>query len=126
MLLSLLSIGVVFVDLAPVRDPDLVPGAIARALGLLDMGGRPVLDRLIETLAGRKHSLDNNGSYPAPLQASGASGLPAPYRLPRARMAACRALLQNPPLKSGQVPGPNGWTAGTQESIVDEDKASLM
>jgi transcriptional regulator with XRE-family HTH domain len=35
--------GVARVDLTPVRDPDLVLGAIARALGLLDVGGRPAL-----------------------------------------------------------------------------------
>ena len=42
--------GVTLVDLTPVRDPDLVPGAIARALGLLDVGGRPALERLSELL----------------------------------------------------------------------------
>ncbi|HEX6655691.1 MAG TPA: LuxR C-terminal-related transcriptional regulator [Candidatus Limnocylindria bacterium] len=46
--------GVVLVDLTPVRDPDLVPGAITRAFGLLDIGGRPALERLAEALAERR------------------------------------------------------------------------
>ncbi len=53
--------GVVLVDLTPVRDHDLVPGTIARAFGLLDVGGRPALERLEETLADRRQLvvLDN-------------------------------------------------------------------
>src|SRR6266536_5730545 len=53
--------GVTLVDLTPVRDPDLVPGAIARALGLLDVGGRPTMERLAEALAERRQVvvLDN-------------------------------------------------------------------
>ncbi len=53
--------GVARVDLTPVRDPDLVLGAIARALGLLDVGGRPALEYLVEALAGRRQLvvLDN-------------------------------------------------------------------
>ncbi|HEV2457645.1 MAG TPA: helix-turn-helix domain-containing protein, partial [Ktedonobacterales bacterium] len=43
--------GILLVDLTPVRDAELVPGAIARALGLLDVGGRPALERLAEALA---------------------------------------------------------------------------
>jgi predicted ATPase/DNA-binding CsgD family transcriptional regulator/transcriptional regulator with XRE-family HTH domain len=53
--------GVTLVDLAPVRDPDLVPDAIARALGLLDVGGRSALERLAEALTERRQllALDN-------------------------------------------------------------------
>ncbi len=53
--------GVTLVDLTPVRDPDLVPGAIARALGLLDVGGRPTIQRVTEVLAERRQLvvLDN-------------------------------------------------------------------
>jgi predicted ATPase/DNA-binding CsgD family transcriptional regulator/transcriptional regulator with XRE-family HTH domain len=53
--------GVALVDLTPVRDPDLVLGTIARALGLLDVGGRPALEYLAEALAGRRQLvvLDN-------------------------------------------------------------------
>ena len=53
--------GVTLVDLTPVRDPDLVPGAIARALGLLDVGGRAALERVTEVLAERRQLvvLDN-------------------------------------------------------------------
>jgi predicted ATPase/DNA-binding CsgD family transcriptional regulator/transcriptional regulator with XRE-family HTH domain len=53
--------GVVLVDLTPVRDPDLVPSAIARALGLLDVGGRHTLERVAEALGERSLmvALDN-------------------------------------------------------------------
>src|SRR5207302_6243127 len=53
--------GVTLVDLTPVRDADLVPGAIARALGLLDVGGRPAMERVVEVLAERRQVvvLDN-------------------------------------------------------------------
>jgi len=53
--------GVVVVDLTPVRDPNLVLGAIAGALGLLDVSSRPILDRLVDTLADRRMllALDN-------------------------------------------------------------------
>jgi predicted ATPase/transcriptional regulator with XRE-family HTH domain len=53
--------GVALVDLTPVRDPDLVLGAIARALGQLDVGSRTALERLVEALAQRQQLvvLDN-------------------------------------------------------------------
>jgi len=41
------------VPLAPLRDPDLVPSAIARALGLRDIGGRSPLESLIALLRTR-------------------------------------------------------------------------
>ncbi len=48
------SDGVMLVDLTPVRDPNLVPGTIARTLGLLDVGGSPAMERLAEVLAARQ------------------------------------------------------------------------
>jgi predicted ATPase len=45
--------GVVFVDLTPVRDPDLVLPEIARALELQDAADRPLPDRLRAVLRGR-------------------------------------------------------------------------
>ncbi|MGH9509840.1 MAG: ATP-binding protein [Terriglobales bacterium] len=45
--------GVVFVDLAPVRDPALVLDAIARVLGVVDHPDRPALQRLQRHLADR-------------------------------------------------------------------------
>lgn len=46
--------GVTLVDLAPVREPGLVLPAIAQALGLTDLGPRPLLDRLQEYLQERE------------------------------------------------------------------------
>ena len=45
--------GVVFVDLTPVRDPDLVLPEVARALGLRDLPGRPLPDRILTAVAER-------------------------------------------------------------------------
>jgi predicted ATPase/DNA-binding CsgD family transcriptional regulator len=45
--------GVRFVDLAPVRDPDLVGTAIAQALGVRETGDRPLIERLQTVLAGK-------------------------------------------------------------------------
>src|SRR5262245_44369215 len=47
------SDGVVFVDLTPVRDPDLVLPEIARALELPDAGDRPLPERLRAVLRER-------------------------------------------------------------------------
>jgi len=38
--------GAFFVDLSPVKDPGLVPAAIARALGVVEVAGVPILDTL--------------------------------------------------------------------------------
>ena len=38
--------GVWYVDLAPITDPELVPMAVARALGLPDQPGRSTMDTL--------------------------------------------------------------------------------
>lgn len=46
--------GVTFVDLAPVREPGLVLPAIALALGLTDVGPRPLFERLLEYLRERE------------------------------------------------------------------------
>jgi len=51
------SDGVVFVDLAPVRDPGLVLPTIAHALGILDSGPYPLTGRLHEYLADRESLL---------------------------------------------------------------------
>lgn len=49
--------GVAFVDLAPVRDPDLVLPAIAQALGIREEPGTPLLDTLRATLSQRQQLL---------------------------------------------------------------------
>jgi predicted ATPase len=49
--------GVFLVELAPLRDPALVPSAIAQALGLRDLGGQPVLDGVQEYLRDRSSML---------------------------------------------------------------------
>ena len=48
--------GVYFVDLAPIRDPNLVIGAIAQTLGVRDSGSQPLLERLKDELRD-KHML---------------------------------------------------------------------
>ena len=45
--------GAWFVDLAPVTDPALVPQAIARALGLQEEHGKPLLETVIDSLRAR-------------------------------------------------------------------------
>ena len=42
--------GVCFVDLAPIRDPSLVSGAIAQTLGVRERGSEPPLERLKDEL----------------------------------------------------------------------------
>src|SRR5688572_23138401 len=46
--------GVAFVPLAPISDPDLVSSTTAQALGLRELGARPVRDQLIAYLADRE------------------------------------------------------------------------
>jgi predicted ATPase/DNA-binding NarL/FixJ family response regulator len=46
--------GAAFVDLAPVADPEAVPAAIARALGVRDDGELPLLERLANALRDRE------------------------------------------------------------------------
>lgn len=48
--------GVSFVALAAIADPALVPRAVARALGVQEMGDRPLLDVLADAF-GSRHSL---------------------------------------------------------------------
>jgi predicted ATPase/DNA-binding CsgD family transcriptional regulator len=45
--------GVWYVDLAPITDPDVVPVAVTRALGLPDQAGRSTMDTLTRAIAGR-------------------------------------------------------------------------
>jgi predicted ATPase/DNA-binding CsgD family transcriptional regulator len=45
--------GAVFVPLETVREPDAIPGAVARAFGVQDAFGWPIDDLLAELLAGR-------------------------------------------------------------------------
>ncbi len=46
--------GVVWVDLAPLADPDLVPATVARALGLVPAPGLPIDEQLIRELRPRQ------------------------------------------------------------------------
>ena len=45
--------GVWYVDLAPITDPDLVPVAVARALGLPDQLGRSTMETLVRFIGDR-------------------------------------------------------------------------
>jgi predicted ATPase/class 3 adenylate cyclase/DNA-binding CsgD family transcriptional regulator len=60
-----------YVDLAPITDPDLVPVAVARALGLRDQPGRSTTDTIVRSLGERRlllvldnceHLLDANAA----------------------------------------------------------------
>ena len=46
--------GVRYVDLAPITDPDLVPVAVARALGLPDQPGRSRMDTVVRFIGDRQ------------------------------------------------------------------------
>src|SRR5215218_5145061 len=46
--------GSFFIDLSPVTDPDLVPAAVAKALGVPEAAGRPVLEEVKEHLRHRE------------------------------------------------------------------------
>jgi predicted ATPase/DNA-binding CsgD family transcriptional regulator len=46
--------GCCYVDLAPVVDPDVVPAAVARALGMPDLPGRSTVDTLTRLIGGRR------------------------------------------------------------------------
>ncbi|HEV2917810.1 MAG TPA: adenylate/guanylate cyclase domain-containing protein, partial [Actinomycetota bacterium] len=53
-LLTRFQDGSFFVDLSPVTDPDLVPAAVAKALGVPEAAGRPVLEEVKEHLRHRE------------------------------------------------------------------------
>ncbi|KUH80956.1 transcriptional regulator [Mycobacterium sp. GA-1999] len=42
-----------YVDLAPITDPDVVPVAVVRAMGLPDQPGRSTLETILESIVGR-------------------------------------------------------------------------
>ena len=46
--------GVYFVNLVPIRDPNLVPSTIAQTLGVKEQGGQPLLDSLKDWLRDRQ------------------------------------------------------------------------
>src|SRR5262245_54217824 len=52
-LVDVFTDGVFFVDLAPLRDPDMVLGTVAQSLGAWDAGERTVVENLVQHLRGR-------------------------------------------------------------------------
>lgn len=46
--------GICYVDLAPITDPDLVPVATGRALGLTDQPGRPMTEAIVRSVGDRQ------------------------------------------------------------------------
>jgi predicted ATPase/DNA-binding SARP family transcriptional activator len=74
--------GAVFVPLAPLQDPALVPGAIAHALGLRETGDRPLLAGLTAVLRDRQMLLVlDNFEHVAPAATVVATLLAAAPRL---------------------------------------------
>ncbi|BBC30941.1 hypothetical protein SGFS_022350 [Streptomyces graminofaciens] len=74
--------GVWLVDLAPVRDPSLVANATATALGVPDLGTRPVIDQLVGHLRHRGPLMV--GQLRAPRRRVRRAGTCAAVGLPRA------------------------------------------
>lgn len=71
--------GAWYVDLAPITDPDLVPVAVVRALGLPDQPGRSTMDALLRFVGDRsmllvldncEHLLDACAELVVPMQGS--------------------------------------------------------
>jgi predicted ATPase/class 3 adenylate cyclase/DNA-binding CsgD family transcriptional regulator len=103
--------GVWHVDLAPITDPDVVPIAVARALGLPDQPGRSTMDTLTRFIADRQMLvvLDNCEHL---LDASAA--------LIVALLGACRGLtLLTTSRESIGVPGEATWRVPSL-SLADE------
>ena len=94
--------GVWFVPLDPLRDPALVVSAIAQALGLREMGGRPLRDRLTEYLHERHVAA-------RPRQLRARRGGRARRRRPADHLPASHAAHHQPrrpaPLRGAQLPG---------------------
>src|SRR5262249_11722965 len=81
--------GAAWVDLTPVRDPDLIASAIAQALGVREAAGRPLREALVEHLRERRLLLvvDNfeHVVAAAPLVAELLAASPAPAGLATSR-----------------------------------------
>jgi predicted ATPase/class 3 adenylate cyclase/DNA-binding CsgD family transcriptional regulator len=54
MLTNEFSDGTRYVDLAPITDPDMLPVAVARALGLPDQPGRSTVDTIVRSIGDRQ------------------------------------------------------------------------
>ena len=76
--------GVWYVDLAPITDPDVVPVAVARALGLPDQPGRSTMDTVMRFVSDRQmlmlldnceHLLDASGQMVVALLNACRSGI---------------------------------------------------
>ena len=84
--------GVWYVDLAPITDPEVVPIAVARAIGLPDQPGRSTMDTITRFVADRptlmvldncEHLLDASAALVVELLSS-VSGINAADDQPRA------------------------------------------
>ena len=74
--------GVWFVDLASVNDPDLAPAAVARAIGIVDMGTGQDVERTCEAIRDRDMlSVLDNFEQVSPNARSSSTSSPPPAAL---------------------------------------------
>jgi serine/threonine-protein kinase PknK len=109
--------GVAFVALSPIRDPDLVLPSIALAVGLGDMGNRPLIERLISFLRPRKMLLLLDGveqvADAAPVIADLLTACPFLKVLATSRVVLHLTAEHSVPVEPLVVPGdPAEWTVG--------------
>ena len=141
------QVAPVFVDLAPIADPDLVPAAIALALGLQEGGARPILD-LIKTCCANprrcccwtivsnparadRHRVapvrrppDDPGDQPRPLRLSGEFELLCRLELPPADQAASPADLVE--YSAVRLFVERAWASGAELPLTAETAPAIV
>ena len=125
--------GVVFVDLAPIRDPALVLPAMAERLGVRDEGGGRLVERLRERLASRRLLLllDNVEQVlaAAPLLVELLAGCPGLTVLATSRVplrVAGEHAYTVPPLSLPRRGGEAARRREDSDSLLDPSPAGLL